>query len=57
MIAIPDGSTIAVIAVNIAGWAVTVVYNIWRNSVRNYQHKAMWEEYAEKHKIPVNGRG
>lgn len=52
----PDVSTLIVIAVNIGGWATTIVLNVWRNSVVRYQHKAMWTAYAKEHGIPVNGK-
>lgn len=39
------------IIINIVGWSIA----IWRKSVIRYQHRAMWIEYAEKKKIPVNG--
>ena len=52
----PDVSTLTVIVINIGGWAFTIIYNVWRNSIVRYQHKAMWKKYADEHKIPTNGR-
>lgn len=51
----PDSNTIIVLIVNIGGWAVTLIYRFWRDNIKNYQHRAMWEEYAERHNIPTNG--
>ena len=48
----PDTNTYIIILINVLGWLGA----LWRNSTRNYQHRAMWQEYAERKKIPVNGR-
>lgn len=52
---VPDANTVMILAVNIGGWAFTIVWRVWRDNVKNYQHRAMWEEYAKNHKIPTNG--
>ena len=52
----PDVSTLLVIAINVGGWAYTIIHNYWRNSIVRYQHKAMWKEYAGKKGIPTNGK-
>jgi hypothetical protein len=47
----PTQDTWLIVLLNLVGWVVA----IWRNSTRNYQHRAMWREYAERKKIPING--
>jgi hypothetical protein len=48
---LPDTNTWLILLLN----AIGLVIAIWRNSQRNYQHRAMWKDYANRKKIPVNG--
>jgi hypothetical protein len=56
----PDANTLLMMIAGFAGWAWSA-FRRWQMSqllkgFKAWQHKAMWQEYAEKHDIPVNGK-